>query len=321
MLSTFLYFKLRKKIPALLHKSIPEIRKKVTNPESRKKLNSWFNSLSRYQKTLFHRFYARIFKNSSEKIEEGTWNVFFAGKEIRMPLRNDSLLLDWDLALAITAHDAEVKETYENFINSKTVKIFFDAGANYGTHSLLFLVHGINTVSFEPISSLKNEFDFYCSVNNINGNMVNAALGEKSGKATLWIPVGEPWESSIVETEMEELKLKYELEKLEVPLITIDEYSFANNLYPDLIKIDTEGNELNVLNGMINVIKTSEPYILFETNKPDQRQPLWEFFRNQNYTIFSIPFHPQKKQKTILQREFLISGTTNYIAVANSKIK
>ena len=48
----------------------------------------------------------------------------FAGKISKMPLRNSSLWLDWDLALAITGHDAEVKETYENLVYQVNLKLY-----------------------------------------------------------------------------------------------------------------------------------------------------------------------------------------------------
>jgi hypothetical protein len=59
--------------------------------------------------------------------------------------------LDWFLALATLGDDSTVKKTYAAIVSSsRKPDLFLDVGANYGTHSLLFLAHGIRTWSFEP---------------------------------------------------------------------------------------------------------------------------------------------------------------------------
>jgi FkbM family methyltransferase len=259
--------------------------------------------------------YARLFQDVSYSIQEGVWSVDFAGKTVRLPLRNSNLWLDWDLALAIGGHDAEVKMTYENFIRSGSVKTFFDIGTNYGTHSLLFLSHHIDTISFEPIAALKKDFDNLCSLNQLKGNLQNMAVGEKSGTATLLIPLNETWDATISENGAEILKDRKEVEKVEVPVITIDEFVSKNNKIPELIKIDTEGNEIHVLRGGINTIKEHKPAIIFETNKFSERQTLWDFFKANNYIIQDLPYSPGQPVKTFTIDQFLKKGSTNYIAV------
>jgi FkbM family methyltransferase len=99
--------------------------------------------------------------------------------------------------------------------------------------------------------ALKKEFYNLCALNQLQGNMENVAVGEKSGMATLWVPHHETWQATIVESEMNELKDKNNLEKIEVPVISVDEYLAKSGLHPDFMKIDTEGNEINGLKGAV----------------------------------------------------------------------
>src|ERR1700722_9247274 len=48
-------------------------------------------------------------------------------------------------------HDSELKQTYASLIQLEhPPRLVLDIGANYGTHSIIFLSHDIETVSFEP---------------------------------------------------------------------------------------------------------------------------------------------------------------------------
>jgi FkbM family methyltransferase len=320
MLPAWLWLKIRKKWKPAYIKSQAILRKKIADPEKRTKLNNWYNKISGENKSLFFRLYAGLFKDNPDKISEGEWIVDFAGKTIRLPLRNDNLWLDWNLAIAIAGHNNEVKATYENLILSGMAKVVFDIGANYGTHSLLFLSHDIKTISFEPNPSLKKDFDYLCTLNQFNGKMENVAVGEKKSTATLWIPLNETWEATIVESELHNLKEKKHLEKLEVTVISVDEYVAKSGLQPDFIKIDTEGNEINVLKGALTTIHSLRPHIIFETNNSNERKIIWDFFRNIQYTILELPYTPGKRFKSFSLERFLKKGSTNYIAVPDSKL-
>ena len=121
----------------------------VTNSVCRKCLNGVYRRLSWAKKRAFHGKFAKIFREHKSTIAGGSWTVEFADKLIEMPLRPEWLWLDWDSAVSICGHDVEVKETYSSLIQSSTrPEQFVDIGANYGTHSLLFLVHGIETITF-----------------------------------------------------------------------------------------------------------------------------------------------------------------------------
>src|SRR5437667_2890756 len=112
---------------------------------SRRVLNDVYLVLTPSQRALFYKSFAKLFRNNRTQGRDGTWKVAFASKNILMPLTSETFWLDWDTAVSIVGHDIEVKQTYESLIGLSSMKpdLFIDIGANYGTHSVLFLVHGI----------------------------------------------------------------------------------------------------------------------------------------------------------------------------------
>jgi len=313
------YLKLMKKWGWARKHSLKTMRAKVADPQQRALLNGKYNKLTSKGWQLFHRLYAKMFRDINFPVIEGEWNVFFMGKELNLPLRKDNIWLDWDVAVSVAGHDPEIKMTYENLIRSGIVKVFFDIGSNYGTHSLLFLVNGIKTIAFEPNPVLKKEFDLYCQLNHVKGKMENIALGEKNGIVNFWFQPHETWNGTIVDTVIDKLKNGEQHTKLEVAMTTLDDYVHQNNIQPDLLKIDTEGNEINVLNGALKTISTKKPIIIFETNNFVERPVLWNFFKEVNYLIYELPYTPDYSEKTLSEDQFLKKGSTNYIAVPVKK--
>ena len=51
---------------------------------------------------------------------------------------------------------------------------------------------------------------------------------------------------------------------IDVPMLTLDEYSERTQSTPDVIKIDVEGHEREVLNGAEHVIRESRPAVIVE---------------------------------------------------------
>lgn len=291
------------------------VRRKVAKEGSRKRLNRWYNRRNSDEQAIFQNLYCKIFTKEKKKIAEGTWRINFKGKELVLPLRNEYSWLDWDNAISIVGHDPDVKTTYSNLLaNDPGIRIFFDIGANYGTHSLLFLSHGINVVSFEPNTGLKKQFDLFCDLNNVRGNMEGYAIGDKTGSVDFWYPENASWLGTIVAEAADSLKGHHNLQKRTVPLITLDGYTEEKGIQPDLVKIDTEGNEINVLKGATRLFDTRKPLVIFESNTQEGRDALWNFFQEKGYTIYDLPFGASN-DRTLPKESFFTSASFNFIAV------
>ncbi len=321
MTITAFFLRIIRRIGILNRGSQSVVRRWVAKKGSRKRLNRWYNRRNSDEQAIFQNLYCKIFTKKKKQIAEGTWLVDFKGKELVLPLRNEYSWLDWDNAISIVGHDPDVKTTYGNLLaNNPGIRIFFDIGANYGTHSLLFLSHGIRVVSFEPNTGLKKQFDLFCDLNNVHGNMESYAIGDKTGSVDFWYPENASWLGTIVAEAADSLKGHHNLEKLTGPLMTLDNYTEEKGIQPDLIKIDTEGNEINVLNGATRLIDARKPLIIFESNSPQGREDLWNFFREKSYTIHDLPFGTGV-DRTLPKESFFTSASFNFIAVPENYLQ
>lgn len=123
---------------------------------------------------------------------------------------------------------------YEQFVKIvKNKKVFFDIGAHIGWYCLLAKGLGIeNFYAFEIVDSFADIAEKNFKLNNIRGGVFRVALG---------IPgVRHKFEQSI-----------YSGDKIAVSL---DDFCEANNIFPDIIKMDIEGAEMDTLKAMHNVL-------------------------------------------------------------------
>ena len=120
--------------------------------------------------------------------------------------------------------------------------------------------------AFEPQSSLYN---YIVRIKKLfhwnNVRIEHLALSDSAGKVTLYIPSDKKGTaSSPGGTIVRHSNLKYINSTEEVLTETLDSYCQRNNIKPDFLKIDVEGNELRVLKGGLAVLKKHRPKILVE---------------------------------------------------------
>ena len=289
----------------------------ASSPWSRSLLNVLYLKLSPSQRALFHQRFAKVFRNGGNQGRDGHWKVIFGGKPISMPLRRGSFWLDWDNAVSIVGHDIEVKQTYESLIASPSARpdLFIDIGANYGTHSLLFLVHGIEVVTFEPNTSCHEYFRLVCDLNDVRPRLKPLALGEAKGYVEFSYPKRDTWLGSTHPEVIERLQGSKDLVTEKVEQRTLDDF------YPEigdkrtLIKMDTEGNELSVLKGANKILKETRPRIIFECFTQSEKNKLFELFAAERYSVYPLPWRPNSDAGAFSGRQFGASSATNFIAV------
>lgn len=291
----------------------------ASSPWSRWLLNALYLRLSPSQCASFHQRFAKAFRNGANRGRDGHWKVAFGGKPIRMPLRGGSLWLDWDNAVSIVGHDIEVKQTYESLIESASARpeLFIDIGANYGTHSLLFLVHDIETITFEPNSTCHDCFRQICALNNVRPCLEPVALGEARGYVEFSYPKRDSWLGSTNPEVIERLKQSEGLVTENVEQKTLDEFSSRIGKKRTLIKIDTEGNELSVLKGAKKVLRETRPTIIFECFGESDRSRLFELFTGESYSVYPLPWSPNSDAGVLGKEQFIASSATNFIALSS----
>jgi|688.fasta_scaffold98025_4 FkbM family methyltransferase len=194
---------------------------------------------------------------------------------------------------------------------------FFDIGANVGsyTQAILALLPKASVVAFEPsaqaFSELQKSFGSKDGV-----ILVNAGVGEFSGSAKLYSDFGGSGMGSLTKRKLDHFGVEFNFEE-EISITTLDDWCISNNLWPDMIKMDVEGHELEVLTKGIQALKNVSA-IQFEFGgcNIDTRtffQDFWYFFLEQNFRIWRIT--PSGVFQVNSYSEYDESFvTTNYIA-------
>jgi FkbM family methyltransferase len=127
--------------------------------------------------------------------------------------------------------------------------LVFDIGANIGLRAQLFLDMGLRVVSVEPQPECAARI-------NPEATVICAAAGAKSGTETFY-PASPNWLSTLSQEYIEATKYEWPvqyLEPVEVRIVTMDEL-IAEHGVPAFLKIDVEGGELGVLQGLSTPVK------------------------------------------------------------------
>lgn len=120
--------------------------------------------------------------------------------------------------------------------------------------------------AFEPQSSL---FKYLQRIKELfkwdNVTIEQLALSDKPGKATLYVPVTKAEKTSSPGATIVKHSGSPVFEvREEIQTDTLDSYCNRNDIKPDFMKIDVEGNELQVLKGGIEMLRKSKPKIIIE---------------------------------------------------------
>lgn len=249
-----------------------------------------FNRLTFIEKEELYYHAKEIFLKKNLQILSGNIKIKFNGIKISIP-HDEGKLFNLGTAFSYLGHDFEVKKCYVDIINNFKIKNFYDVGANYGQHSILIMSQGIATFSFEPNKTCHKTLISTAKHNNFNNyKLINKAVGLSSGKLYLHFNPEETWNGVVSEKAS---KSKIEISE-EIKVINLDTFCIKHPP-PDLIKIDTEGHELEVLKGANNLINNHRPFIIFESFNDE----IFNFFNIKKYNILNI-----KNNYKIYNRKF-----------------
>lgn len=122
-----------------------------------------------------------------------------------------------------------------------------------------------------------------------NATIEHLALSNTIGEVTLYIPTNKVSKGSSPGATLIEHQERSDFKVNEtVKVDTLDSYCMRNDLSPDFLKIDVEGNELNIFKGGTGVLKKYKPKILVEIEKrhigPEQVYETIKFLESLGYT-------------------------------------
>ena len=299
---------------------INRIRNGFANSAALAQLNKRYLRMNLMGQALFFERYAKIFRGNSAPRVDATWEVMFAGKIFSVPLKSESLWLDWDYALALSGHDVDVKLGYLALLaDHNRPEVFLDVGTNYGTHSLIFLKSGVTSLSFEPNLSCHAYFSEICRLNAITPRLISAAVGSQAGEITIAYPDKETWLTSADPEILAQLRKDHTLIEQKTPVVVLDEFVDELRSKRVLLKIDTEGFELEVLKGAARLLSEIQPYIYFEALPASSHgSAITELLRNAGYQIVQARFDPLRPERLLAPS---INMSHNYLAIPMQRWK
>lgn len=250
---------------------------------------------------LFLRFYFTYFPIRKGKIvllNICTKIGLFRNMTISGPVCNVALaeldLEDWvqKLVYLFGRYEYEKSETAAWIKLIKSNIDIIDIGSNFGYYSLIAAGSNSNVRihAFEPstqtyaklvrnikLNSFQNITTYNIGVSNIDGSF-KLYLADKQNTGM----------TSLAEPDF------FSGKSIDIKVVKLDGFlmtNYDNKL--SLVKIDVEGNELNVLLGMKNLITSNKPVIFIEIineylNKfGHSAENVFEFFKSSNYRVFN----------------------------------
>lgn len=163
--------------------------------------------------------------------------------------------------------------------------VVFDVGANVGTHTLaLAEAAGSNgkVVAFEPQSKAYDALETNVAHNDFGTVQTeNAALGSETETAQLHVEHDDPGVGShSLRRRSDDLATTETIQ-----VIRGDEYVSQAWIVPDLIKVDVEGAEHAVLEGLDRTLREHTPHLVIEIHDIADGGAVREYLRSCGYTL------------------------------------
>jgi len=195
--------------------------------------------------------------------------------------------------------------------NSSSINIIYDIGANIGNHSLYFAyTTKAKIFSFEPV---KDNFDLLQMNIYDNGyqdriTTYNYAVGSQEQDVYLKYLVNNNFGTACISEETDST--------LFAKMVCIDNLDLP---LPDFIKIDVEGYEIDVLEGMKETLANSSPYVWIEIDDKNVKK-CYEFMMKLGYIPYSYFLNRNNNVlfvKSYYSDELIKSLFINFIEIAS----
>lgn len=165
--------------------------------------------------------------------------------------------------------------------NVKSNFTVLDIGANHGYYSLMLAQVCKEVDAYEPQEKLCNLINKSKIINNFNNlNIYNSAISNKVGEAEFMVPIHHGMNGTLAN------KFSYAPYGFEIIKVSTDTLDNINKSY-DFIKIDAEGGENLIWEGMQNYIENN-PHTLYLIEWRYDRYEDPENFAHQIFNKFNV---------------------------------
>jgi len=195
--------------------------------------------------------------------------------------------------------------------------ILFDIGANIGNYSKIVTelypqsyVYSFepSKITFEMLSKNLEKFD--------NVKPIQLAFGDTKKKMNLYSNFAGSGMASLNKRNLSNSEIIFSRSEI-VNVLTLDDWSATNDIFPDYIKIDVEGFELSVLKGAVKTLQKVKA-VQFEfggtvIDPNNYFRDYWNFFEKLNFSMFRYTPFGLLELKHYSEKEELFEYM-NYIA-------
>ncbi|CAN5869371.1 hypothetical protein BH10CHL1_BH10CHL1_45820 [soil metagenome] len=201
----------------------------------------------------------------------------------------------------------------------REAKTVLDIGANHGIYSLF--TKAVNPrariVAFEPLQSAYARLRANISLNQFDIECFDFAISDCNGKATFYSNnANSSTESSLVRSRIDDS----ELVEISVETRKLDTLCNALKLtHIDLMKIDVEGAESAVFEGMHQLLQHNRPNILIEVLTDEVGVELDKMVSDLGYTYYDVNDDPRNGPLQIKKVDRIRKGTCLNLLLVNNK--
>jgi FkbM family methyltransferase len=198
---------------------------------------------------------------------------------------------------------------------SRDAHTILDVGANTGLYSLVAkaLNPQASVYAFEPIARFARELEQNCRLNHFDIEVQQIAASNQDGKAVIYdLPLEQHRHASLIESEA--LRhyggAKSNLVKVRIPTIRLATFIQREGIAKvDMMKVDVEGHEPEVLEGMGIHLDKMRPSILVEIHWEKQARGIESLLEGLDYLYFDIDEETGPRRVPHLSK----SSTRNYL--------
>ena len=189
-----------------------------------------------------------------------------------------------------SAYEGVSLRTWEGL--AKTARTVLDVGANTGLFALVAKLANpaAEVIGFEPLPQFSRTFVENCRLNGVTVRVEPLAVSNFVGQARFYVPEeyrGNPYSSSL-SLDHYRAHQTSEPKRLEVAVTTVDAFLARSGLPPpDLVKIDAEGQDAEVLEGMAGTLAAAHPSLIVEV-RPAAAGRIARLLDPHGYVYFDI---------------------------------
>jgi FkbM family methyltransferase len=181
----------------------------------------------------------------------------------------------------------------------KDARLFIDVGAHVGYYTLLASKIAKEVIALEPdpfnykllrinlrINGISNVYALNIAASNYTGTGIFASI------------------KSIGKLLTQKSNLDNNINKIKIRVVKLDDLLLKIGKNPDVIKIDVEGSEMQVLEGLQETLRKGVKCLMIEVHSEENKAKVISFLKSLGYKIISLK--TLKTERRELFNEFLI---------------